>query len=554
MRLTAAGLAAFLLLVVATASPVVAQTGSGVADQASAAASQAASQTMDFWNGFLWPMLQRILETLPTFLKAVGVLILFWILAIVASSITRKLLGMTDIDNRVSEDWGLDSVLAKKEGKKRSVEDVAASAVKWVVLLFGFVAFFNVLNLTLVASPLQRILESVTSIIPALLKAFIILLVYWAVGSLLKLGASKGLEKVGFDKRVEKYFPSREVKGELVGPSAMVGRLLFYLVLLLGIGPFLDALGQDALVEPLREMLGEVLAFVPNIVAALILVLIGRLVAAIVREAVTNFLAASGVDRFAERFGFGNGGAGKKLSEIIGAVVYFFVIVPIIVAAVDALQIDAISDPVKATLQQLLAAIPLIFVAIIVVAIGYFVAKVVKGVVESFLVGVGFDGLPQKLGLDFLKPREGAAKLSSIVATIVMAAILLLTAEQALATLRLNELADLVGSLIRYLPSLAVGLAIILAALSLGSYVKRLVAQMLVNSRQGRLVSIVAYYAIVFLGFSMGLSQLGVAANVVSVAVAAVFGGAALALGLAFGLGGRDRAKAFLDGEGSAPE
>jgi len=553
MRLTTVRISALLLLTLILVPSVQAVAASDLMNQGSTA-SQAAAGTMDFWNGFLYPLLERLVQTLPTFLKAIGVLFLFWILAIFAASVTRKLLKLTDIDNRVAEDWGLEGVLAKKEGKKRSVEDVAASGVKWVVLLFGFVAFFNALNLTLVAAPLKNILDSVTAVIPALLKAFIILLVYWAVGTILKLAATKGLSALGFDKRVEKYFPAREVKGELVGPSAMVGRLLFYLVLLLGIAPFLDALGQDALVVPLREMLAEVLAFIPNIVAALILVLIGRLVATIVREAVTNFLAASGVDRFAERFGFGSSASGKKLSEIVGAIIYFFVIVPIIVAAVDALQIQAISDPVKATLQQLLAAIPLIFVAIVVVAIGYFVAKVIKGVVESFLTGVGFDGLPAKLGLDFLKPREGSLSLSSIVSTIVMAAVLLLTAEQALATLRLNELSAMVGSLIRYLPSLAIGLAIILAALSLGSYVRKLVEQMLANSDQGRLVSLVAYYAIVFLGFSMGLSQLGVASNVVSVAVAAVFGGAALALGLAFGLGGRDRAKAFLDGDRGSSE
>ena len=50
----------------------------------------------------------------------------------------------------------------------------------------------------------------------------------------------------------------------------------------------------------------------------------------------------------------------------------------------------------------------------------------------------------------------------------------------------------------------------------------------------------------------MGLTQLGVGREVVTVAVGAVFGGVALALGLAFGLGGRDRAKQIVDQAGSA--
>lgn len=56
-----------------------------------------------------------------------------------------------------------------------------------------------------------------------------------------------------------------------------------------------------------------------------------------------------------------------------------------------------------------------------------------------------------------------------------------------------------------------------------------------------------ARYAIIFLGFSMDLTQLGVGREVVTVAVAAIFGGVALALGLAFG---RDRAKQIVDKAG----
>jgi hypothetical protein len=367
------------------------------------------------------------------------------------------------------------------------------------------------------------------------------------VATIVKLTSTKGLEAVGFDQRAEKYIGSREVKGEKVGPSAMVGRLLFYLVLLFGISPFLDALGQESLVAPLRTMMTEVLGFLPNILGALILLLIGKVVATIVKEVLTNFLAATGVDNFAQRFGIGKEEDSRKVSDIGGTIAFFFILIPILVAAVDALDIKAVSDPVKSTLQQLLSAIPLIFVAIVVIAIGYFIAKAVRSLVETFLSGVGFDSLPEKFGLKFLEPREGAPTLSAIGGIVVMAIILLLTAEQALATLNLGELSEMVGGLIAYLPNLFVGLVIILVALSLGAYVGRLVGQMLEGSEYGRLVSLVAQYAIVFLGFSMGLSQLGVGEEVVQVAVSAVLGGTALALGLAFGLGGRDRAKEIIE-------
>ncbi len=366
------------------------------------------------------------------------------------------------------------------------------------------------------------------------------------------MGATRGLEAVGFDARAERFVKAREVDGVRVGPSALIGRLLFYVVLLIGIPPFLDALGQQALVTPLRDMLTKVLAFLPNIAAALLLFFIGRIIATIVREVTTNFLAAAGADELADRVGFGKKEGTKTISEIIGSIAYFFIIIPILVAAVDSLQIKAVSEPVKATLEQVLGAVPLIFLALVVVAVGYFIAKMVRSLVESFLTGVGFDQLPERIGLTFLKPREEGPSLSSIGGTVVMAIILLMIAETALATLNLGPLADLVGSLIRYLPSLFVGLVVILAALSIGTYAGKLIDGALGGSRHAGLLALIGKYAIFFLGFSMGLNQLGVGEEIIRIAVSAVLGGTALALGLAFGLGGREKAQQLID-QGGEP-
>jgi small-conductance mechanosensitive channel len=160
---------------------------------------------------------------------------------------------------------------------------------------------------------------------------------------------------------------------------------------------------------------------------------------------------------------------------------------------------------------------------------------------------VGFDRLPEKTGLPFLSPGEGRATLSSIGGTVVMLIVLLLTLQQALATVRLVSLAAFVAWVIAYLPNLAVGLLILLVALSLGRFVGQLVSSASKGSGSGALVGGIAKYAIIFLGAGMALTQLGVSQEIVVSTVSMVFGAAALALGLAFGLGGRDRAKEFID-------
>ena len=333
----------------------------------------------------------------------------------------------------------------------------------------------------------------------------------------------------------------------MVGPSDAIGRLLFYVVLLFGVLPFLQALGQEALLQPLQDMLSKILAFLPNIFAAALLLLIGLLIARIVRNVLTNFLIAAGIDAGAEKLGVGKLIGEKKASDVIGIIAYVFIIVPIFVSAIDSLQVKVISDPITATLEKILAAVPALLGAAVIVLVGYLIARFVRGLIESFLNGVGFDGLPDKLGLSYLSPKKGSASLSSIVGTVVMIVIYLLTAQQAFETLRLTQLAALTDQVVRYVPQLVVAIIILVAALSLGAYAGGLVSKAMQGGKYVGLAAGATKYSIIFLGTSMALTQLGVGEQIVLAVVTAILGGTALALGLAFGLGGKDKAKSIIE-------
>jgi hypothetical protein len=499
------------------------------------------------WTDAVVPSFQRMIVAIPSLIKALLLLLAFWILARILGAVVTRLLGLTKVDDRAAHDWGFGKVLAESHGHKRSIALLAGGIVKWIILLFGFVAFFNALNLELVAGPLQQTLERIVGVIPNLLKAAVILFVYWAVAAVVRIGLTKALNTDRINERIKKYFPPREINGQTVGAGAMLGRLAFYVILLIGIPPFLEALGQQALVTPLQEMLAKVLNFIPNIVAALIIFFVGKLVAVIVREVVVNFLSAAGADTRAEKAGLAKMLGYNKVSQIGGVIVYLFILIPVVIAAIDSLQIRVISQPMTDMLARILAAVPSILVAAVILIVGYAIARFVKGLVESFLSGVGFDRLPEKLGLPFLKPEEDQTSLSALGGTIVMFIILLLTAQQALETLGLVSLAAFTAWVIAYLPSLATGLVILLAAFSLGRFVGRLAGGASKGSGYGVLIGGIAKYAIIFLGAGMALTQLGVSQEIVTTTVSMVFGAAALALGLAFGLGGRDRAKEFID-------
>ncbi len=526
------------------AAPAGATTaGHAIGDMIRSGGRATAEQGRRLWQEALLPALQRTAAAVPSVLKALLLLLAFWIAGRLAGACVRRLLDLTRIDDRAVRDWGLEGLLKRPDGSMRSLAALLGGAVKWLLLLFGFVAFFNALDLALVASPLQRVLDRIIGVIPCLLEAAVILLIYWIIAALARVAVTRSLGALKFDQRAGRHLGADAAKTAEAAPSVMIGRLVFYVVLLFGVPPFLQALGQQALVGPLQNMLSKALGVLPNLVAAAIILMVGRIVASIVREVVGNLLAAGGVDKSAEKLGVGKMLGTVKVSDIVAKIAYFLILIPILIAAVDSLGIKAISDPLKATLQNILDAVPALLLATVIVIVGWVVARIARSLVETFLAGVGFDALPGRLGLDFLSPKSGQMTLSGVTGAAAAVVIVLITAQQAAAALRLSQLADLLRQIVEYLPSLVVGLLILLAAISVGRYVGGLVTRALEPRSDARALANIARYAVILLGAGMALEQLGVGRDIVVVAVGAVLGGAALALGLAFGLGGKERAR-----------
>jgi hypothetical protein len=128
--------------------------------------------------------------------------------------------------------------------------------------------------------------------------------------------------------------------------------------------------------------------------------------------------------------------------------------------------------------------------------------------------------------------------VANLVFWFVMFAVVLVTAN----TLGLDTLANVMGTLVSYIPSVIAAIVIILVGIVLGGFVEGFIAASAGAVHGGRSLARVGRVSVVLLAVFMALQELGVATEIVTTAFAILFGAVALAMALAFGLGNRDLA------------
>ncbi|MFT8321855.1 MAG: mechanosensitive ion channel [Bacillus sp. (in: firmicutes)] len=478
----------------------------------------------NYWNGWNY-----YLDRLPDFLLAILVLIIGWIIAKVIEKIVLKGLNKTNLDNKIFRD---------KNTTKYSSEKIISKIVYYILLVFVFTLFFNILSLTAIASPLVSMLSSILGAVPNILKAAIILLFAWVIATGLKFIIKKTGTTLKAHEKLQKW---KLIEGNQQQPNLIdkVANIVFYFVLLLFLPAVLGALNLQGVSEPFTNMLHNILAFLPKLLAAALIILVGWFIAKIVRTIVTSFLQSIGTENLVNRVGLTKLFENTSVSSIIGNIVFIFIMIPTVISALDKLDIEGISDPAINMLNDILTMIPNIAVAIALLLVGIWLGKWVKQIIVSLLVKLGLDSYVRKMGI------SPTASISNIIGSIAQILVVFLLAVQALNLIGLQFLVTLSTAVVAYLPQVIAAIVIIGVGLWLGYLVQKVLSG-LIQGAHFRLLPAVAKYAIIALSIFMALDQLGVASSIVNAAFILILGGLALAFGLAFGLGGKEFASKHL--------
>jgi len=493
---------------------------------------------------------------LPSLVWAIVLLLVGWVIATVAAAIIKNLLKRTRIDDRIAN-WAT----GNDPDQAIPVEKWVATLVYWVIFLFAIIAALNALNLSAVSEPLNRFLDQIFEYIPRIAGAALLLGAAWLVATVVRALVVQGLSRFNLDDRLAAQTGVEQRESPFL-LNETIGNILYWFIFLLFVPLVLSALNLPGLLQPIEGLIDDFLQAIPRIVTAAIVLGVGWLVARIVRGVVTNLLLATGADQLGTRFGLrATEQEGVSLSSLAGTIAYVLILIPAVIAALNELNIEAISEPAVLMLERVLTYIPQVLMAALVLVGFYFVGRFVADLVTNLLQGAGFDNILTVLGLPELNiggsstpspVRPGleaeehplatvptsSRTPSEMVGMVALVTIVLFGAVTATEILDFEGLTQIVRAILRIGARVLSGLVVFAVGLYLANLAFRLVNAM--GTGQAKILAQAARISVLVLVGAMALQQMGVATDIVNLAFGLLLGAIAVAIAIAFGLGGRD--------------
>ncbi|MFI5624491.1 mechanosensitive ion channel [Nocardioides sp. NPDC051685] len=378
------------------------------------------------------------------------------------------------------------------------------------------------------------------------LAAIVIILVTWIIAKIVAWAFAKLTSKVPVLQKAGS-------DGETIGKS--LGSVAGLLVWLFGLIALLDLFELSSVLTPIQSLLDGVLGFLPNVIGAIFVFIVGALVAKVVRQLVETALGAVPFDKWI--------GSGSKLSgqvdatvgvdttadphaapaapagtaaqivRVIGLVLYAMIMIVVTIAALQILGISSISEPAEGMLNMILAAIPKLIAAAILLGIGVLIARFAADVLGQIIDGLGFDNALRSM--DVLPAGQSA---TPAITKVIQIGIVLFFAVMAAQMLEFPQITAFISEVLELGGKVIFGGAIIAAGVVIAGVIAKLVPGS---------ASQILKYATIVLFVAIGLKFMGLADSIINLGFGAVVIGGAAAAALAFGLGGRDAAARQLE-------
>ncbi|MBK7584931.1 MAG: mechanosensitive ion channel [Myxococcales bacterium] len=361
---------------------------------------------------------------------------------------------------------------------------------------------------------LQDLMQSTLPQIPRLAIALSMLIGGWLVAYMIHKAIYAGLKRTTVDDKVATLigFETGGERGARV--ERAVAAVIYYLLLAFVLVAFFSYLGITAVTAPLLTVLNDVAGAIPNLMKAVVIGLVGFMVATGARKLIVGLLERVGFEARMQKLSGDETEAapvqeaaeddepteGKKkkkkrqkvhtinpLTHTIGGAAYWFVLVVTAIPVLEALKVGALAAPLSAAFATVATYLPKVAAAAVLLAVGYVLSRMVRALVTGVLGRIGVDKGMERLGFGRVMRDQS---LSGILGAIAMAFVLLHFAISAVGRLDIKEISVPLGSMLDrvyvYMPKLLVGAVLmsigVVVARVTGNVAARLLAAMGFNS------------------------------------------------------------------------
>ena len=298
-----------------------------------------------------------------------------------------------------------------------------------------------------------------------ILAAIVILLVGWIIALIVAAGVKKLLQKLNTNHRLS------SATGHKPNIENLLSKLVFWFVIILAVVGALNVLNISGVSDPFSNMVSRVLAFIPNLLAAVAVGFIGWILAGLVKAGLTNVLARTEMDeKLSNEVGVGS------LSSNIGEIFYWLVLLLFLPIVLSILGLTGLLIPVQNMVNEAVAYLPNLLIAGVIIFVGYILAKIVRGIVEGLSNSLGLQTQAEKIGL--FKNSNVSKFLGSFVFAIIIITALIVAFE-ALGIEAISQPATAMLNQIMYaIPQIIAAGLILIVAYVVSRFVGRLVAEL----------------------------------------------------------------------------
>ena len=282
---------------------------------------------MDNFNDFISNLSGRIGSILPNVLGALVVLIVGLFVASLVRKLVAKLLRSTQIDERINR--GMNT--------KFDFEKILSKLAYYLVLLFVVLLVLDMVGLGSALDPLEGMLKKFTAPIPNVVYAGIVGFAGYILGKIAS-------EAVGFIANTLENFSQKIGWKGAISITTLVKQIVFLLVFIPILIIALDYLKMTAITAPATEMLSMLMASIPKILFAIAILAVFYFVGRYVVSVVVTLLQNVGTDKLADHMEIDAVMGSKSISDIIGKILFFFLMFAGVISAADKLELGELSD------------------------------------------------------------------------------------------------------------------------------------------------------------------------------------------------------------------